>query len=84
MLVHQKKETLCANSRPKSYEESYNEKFGTSNKIKKNPSQENKKAYKIQRNLCCRLHKKEHKKYFENLDFREVNENNATPLNMHF
>ena len=39
------------------------------------PTEENKKAFKKQRNFCNRLYKKERQKYYENLDLRKINDN---------
>ena len=44
-------------------------------KYRTRPTEENKKAFKKQRNFCNRLYKKERQKYYENLDLRKINDN---------
>ena len=44
-------------------------------RLRKNPTKENSKAFKEQRNFCNRLYKKERKRYFENLDLRKIADN---------
>ena len=39
------------------------------------PTEENKQAFKKQKNFCNRLYKKERKKYYENLDLRKITDN---------
>ena len=41
-------------------------------KYRTRPREENKKAFKKQKNFCNRLYKKERKKYYENLDLRKI------------
>ena len=45
------------------------------NKLYKNFTQENSRAYKKQRNYCGRLYKKERKKYYENLNVKNITDN---------
>ena len=42
---------------------------------RKNPTEENSKAFKKQRNFCSRLYRKERKKYFDNLDLQKITDN---------
>ena len=44
-------------------------------KYYKHPSAENNKTYKIQKNVCSRLYKKERKKFYANIDIRNVTDN---------
>ena len=39
------------------------------------PTGENQRAFKMKRNLCNRLHKKERKKYFKNKDLCKIADN---------
>ena len=45
------------------------------NKLYKNFTRENNRAYKKQRNYCSRLYKKERKKYYENLNVKNITDN---------
>ena len=44
-------------------------------KYYKHPSAENNKTYKKQKNFCSRLYKKERKKFYANIDIRNVTDN---------
>ena len=44
-------------------------------KYYKHPSAENNKTYKIQKKFCSRLYKKERKKFYANIDIRNVTDN---------
>ena len=44
-------------------------------KYRAQPTEENQKAFKKQRNFCNRLYKKERRKYYENLDLRKITDN---------
>ena len=44
-------------------------------KYRANPTNENKKAYKKQKNFCNRLYKKERKKYYDNIDLKDIIDN---------
>ena len=44
-------------------------------KYYKTPSNDNNKAYRKQKNFCSRLYKKERKKYYANLDIRNITDN---------
>ena len=45
------------------------------NKLYKNFTHENNRAFKKQRNFCSRLYKKERKKYYENLNVKNITDN---------
>ena len=45
------------------------------NKFTKDPTIDNEKSYKKQRNYCVNLFKKEKKKFFENIDTTEITDN---------
>ena len=45
------------------------------NKYYKNKNIENQKLYKKQRNYCSKLYKKERKKYYANLDMKNITDN---------
>ena len=44
-------------------------------KYRAQPTEENQKAFKKQRNFCNRLYKKERRKFYENLDLRKITDN---------
>ena len=44
-------------------------------KYYKTPSNDNNKAYRKQKFFCSRLYKKERKKYYANLDIRNITDN---------
>ena len=44
-------------------------------KYYKTPSNDNNKAYRKQKKICSRLNKKERKKYYANLDIRNITDN---------
>ena len=41
-------------------------------KLRKHPTEENKVAFRKQKNFCSRLYKKERKKYYDSLDTKSV------------
>ena len=74
----EKKKTLRANSKPyvtKAMRKAIMKRSELATKLRKNPTEENSKAFKKQRNFCSRLYKKERKKYFDNLDLRKITDN---------
>ena len=44
-------------------------------KFRNRPTDDNKKAFKKQKNFCNRLYKKERRKYYEKLDLRKITDN---------
>ena len=66
-----KKKTLRANQVPymtMTLRKAIMRRSNLENKFLKNVTPENKAAYRKQRNLCCKLYKKERRKYYSNLD----------------
>ena len=73
-----KKKMVRANNKPyvtKAMRKAIMIRSALANKFRSNPTEENCKQYKKQRNFCSKLYKKERRKYYENLDLSKITDN---------
>ena len=73
-----KKKVIRANHAPyitKTLKKAIMRRFVLENKYFKDKNIENHKLYKKQRNYCSKLYKKERKKYYANLDMKNITDN---------
>ena len=73
-----KKKILRANQQPyitKTLRKAIMKRSELERKYYKNSSPENNKAYRKQKNLCSKLYKRERKKYYSNLDIKNITDN---------
>ena len=74
----EKKKSVRANHKPyvtKAMRTAIMKRSELATKYRSNPTEENNKAFKKQKNFCNRLYKKERKKYYENLDIKKLTDN---------